>query len=958
MGISSEKLDPYLDVFPRTLDRFYSLAWGAFGPHADYDGDGLRSGGAPHQGNDPDDTTWDTDGDGLSDLRELELTTLGVPCDPENGDTDGDGLSDYQEVLAGSSFLVSDKYRLGSNPNVADTDGDGLTDAQEVNGWLFQYAAGKSTWVTSDPARRDSDGDGLSDKIEYDLHQSDPAAYPYHPRVPNQGAFVGFDYQFDARSTYQGRAVIGTRQPVTYTMTLVNRIAPTFAFSGTLSLDVPPALQLTGGAGTMPFYLAGGERISNSVVLTATGAGSSGDELVLANEILIQLDPERVGAAWTWGTHQQYTTTTAGSEYPWATAVSPAPGWSTSFVLATIEGADPDPDLPSFARGRLRVYGLEDGVLGSPVSMGTDGTYVSAPDIACNTNGRCLVVWNQGLYSNVYGIMVDPGPTVAVSPFLISWDHPYAVGRDPVVATDGSDFVVAWSELDTLASVRSVSSAAVLGEISALDSSGSLLRFDLAWVGDKYLVVWQESTAGGKDVVAQYLARDGTPVPNSLLGVAQNSENDEYPQVAYDPNTGNALIAYRRDATVIEGRILDTGTSDLGAPFAIGSRGSDIQLGEPRVAFDPTDRHWVVAWADKDYQGVYTMRYQALAPDTSPRANRQYWTFGGSAPVNSQGVGLTCDGGCTFTSNTPPWLGLSRALFVDRVTLTSVPPPTVSFQSVTENVLVILDNDRPTSWVEYFIPGSDLVIQGGASDPSSGIAYVNVYRDDTGNWERATGRETWYYRWVIPLTEGQHSLSHYAVDEMGNRFGGVKNFYYNVDGTPQCRPAIRPSPLGNRVRPATTGRHRRQRHRQCRGGHYTTQQRLAESYDCRGQLVPGLRAARRRRRRCLAVRSERTVYGHYRCRRFCSGQRGQSEDNTGSSPGRQQVPSRGAGRQQVPSRGADHRSLTDAHDHRAAAPDRRYCRERAGDRWREKPGSGFLSRRYRRFARSVAGKLL
>ena len=61
--------------------------------------------------------TVDSDGDGLSDAREVELGT-----DPNKADTDGDGLSDGDEVL---------KY--GTNPLNPDTDGDTYPDGTEVN---------------------------------------------------------------------------------------------------------------------------------------------------------------------------------------------------------------------------------------------------------------------------------------------------------------------------------------------------------------------------------------------------------------------------------------------------------------------------------------------------------------------------------------------------------------------------------------------------------------------------------------------------------------------------------------------------------------------------------------------------------------------------------------------------------------------------------------------------------
>lgn len=62
----------------------------------------------------------DSDGDGLSDRREIELG-----LDPQNPDGDADGLSDGDEVLV-----------YGTNPSNPDTDGDAYLDGMEVkNGY-------------------------------------------------------------------------------------------------------------------------------------------------------------------------------------------------------------------------------------------------------------------------------------------------------------------------------------------------------------------------------------------------------------------------------------------------------------------------------------------------------------------------------------------------------------------------------------------------------------------------------------------------------------------------------------------------------------------------------------------------------------------------------------------------------------------------------------------------------
>ncbi len=87
----------------------------------------------------------DSDGDGLTDAVELNLSlTL-----PNVADSDGDGLSDGVEV-----------HELGTNPNSADTDGDTLTDIAETQG--FSYAA--NIWYP-DPLKFDSNGDGNSDSF-------------------------------------------------------------------------------------------------------------------------------------------------------------------------------------------------------------------------------------------------------------------------------------------------------------------------------------------------------------------------------------------------------------------------------------------------------------------------------------------------------------------------------------------------------------------------------------------------------------------------------------------------------------------------------------------------------------------------------------------------------------------------------------------------------------------------
>ena len=89
----------------------------------------------------------DTDGDGLTDYEELNITLT----DPEKADTDEDGIIDSEEDPDGDGINNRDEIDLGTDPLNSDTDRDNLRDDEE----LHQYH--------TDPLLEDTDGDGLTD---------------------------------------------------------------------------------------------------------------------------------------------------------------------------------------------------------------------------------------------------------------------------------------------------------------------------------------------------------------------------------------------------------------------------------------------------------------------------------------------------------------------------------------------------------------------------------------------------------------------------------------------------------------------------------------------------------------------------------------------------------------------------------------------------------------------------
>lgn len=242
---STEIKDLVLDVLPANLDDFmelrevapvqaepadqsFALAWDAkFPALADADGDGLLNAGL-----DPDDSQYDTDNDGLSDMFELEQQQKGKAYNPTICDTDGDDLTDYQEAL------------LGTDPAKSDTDGDGLMDYVEARtppippglcvsgieftgGWNItvpsEGGGSRVFRVYSNPLAPDSDSDSVSDANEKLYAENanpalriDPFGYPYHPMVKNT-PWVGVYGNLSRVAIRPDESVVYTTTVETYT---------------------------------------------------------------------------------------------------------------------------------------------------------------------------------------------------------------------------------------------------------------------------------------------------------------------------------------------------------------------------------------------------------------------------------------------------------------------------------------------------------------------------------------------------------------------------------------------------------------------------------------------------------------------------------------------------------------------------------------------------------------------
>jgi hypothetical protein len=389
------------DIFPTTLDGFMTLAskgdggqglnWDpAFRSLVDADGDGLFSAAAG--GLDPNDTSVDSDNDGLIDSLELERRALGTAISPITADSDGDGLTDRSEI------------ELGSDPGVADTDNDGLSDSVELNGWdvVINGLTPLTIRVISDPAIPDSDNDGLSDQAERALandptpaNRIDKENRPYHPNVFNTPPVAIF------LATNDGDGFLGHNQTLIYTTTVVahQALAP-----GTLQVTPPSEL----GSAPDPYALffdpltfSGSQTVTQQTNFTVGGGAG---EIVLNSTVNTRLPGS--GATWAWSpaTTEAGLGSFSGGKVP--TFIQGVPSTADRQDSYRLIGQTAVDSLSFFARGDVWTFDLPGGAsrtLEDDLDRTTEPDRFdnaalrsnTAPAVSCNAAGVCMAVWSE-----------------------------------------------------------------------------------------------------------------------------------------------------------------------------------------------------------------------------------------------------------------------------------------------------------------------------------------------------------------------------------------------------------------------------------------------------------------------------------------------------------------------------------------------------------------------------------
>jgi len=302
------------------------------------------------------------------------------------------------------------------------------------------------------------------------------------------------------------------------------------------------------------------------------------------------------------------------------------------------------------------------------LTSSSDTTSITAPNIACNDDGICLVTW--GSYDSS-----DQTAQVMAARLHKSLSSPSMVtvatqdgGREvssPAVASDGTDFMVAWGKgasgnvLELW--VRPVTSAGQITEPvqqipdAISDQWSATPHVSLVWGGtafSSYVAAWGEgdglwyaTVSASGDANERIEIGGGAGIPPVNVWYA--------PKLAYDPLSQQVLVVYTSggfSASNIQLMARRLNTSGVSSEITLDTSDAvhhnDLTA---NVIADAKNGGWIISWANPWQEPLTTYSptvagtyYQAIGPDGSLRQSEQSLTQIVQGTSFAPGVALAC----------------------------------------------------------------------------------------------------------------------------------------------------------------------------------------------------------------------------------------------------------------------------------------------------------------------------
>jgi hypothetical protein len=248
-----------------------------------------------------------------------------------------------------------------------------------------------------------------------------------------------------------------------------------------------------------------------------------------------------------------------------------------------------------------------DGTLGTVKTLSAAGESADGPEVSVDpSNGTAIVVWSRfdGTIYRLQARTVAANGTLGATKTLSAAGESAAFGEAAIDPTTGQATVV-WQRFDgsnLRVQERSLAENGTLGTtktLSAAGEGGQVPRAAVDPTSGTAIVVWYRYDGSDYRVQARTVAADGT------LGTVKNlsgaGENAQFPQVAIDPTTGQATVAWQRNDTAgnlrIQSRSITT-TGTLGTTKTLSTATDDAE--NPQLAVDPSSGQAVVVWQRYD----------------------------------------------------------------------------------------------------------------------------------------------------------------------------------------------------------------------------------------------------------------------------------------------------------------------------------------------------------------------
>jgi hypothetical protein len=243
---------------------------------------------------------------------------------------------------------------------------------------------------------------------------------------------------------------------------------------------------------------------------------------------------------------------------------------------------------------------------GSGIAIATGAGNQFEPRVAFDGTNY-LVVWQHmpaetgdDDRSDVFGARVSRAGEVLDPegiPIATTTDDEYR----PVVAFDGTNYLVAWHERTGGIRATRVSTAGTVLDSTALTISPNGWNAAVAYGGGSYLVVWNDGP-----IVASRVGTDGSVLDPAGVTISPSSHLEAEPAIAFDGT--NHLVAWddnRNDpwGDIFAARVSPAGTvlDPSGIAVATNSSPAGLAQREPSVAANGS---FLVAWRDDRRLGV------------------------------------------------------------------------------------------------------------------------------------------------------------------------------------------------------------------------------------------------------------------------------------------------------------------------------------------------------------------